>query len=124
DVDRFPAGQIRPEFHVPGHVGEAAVQLNGVPDGVDAEDPCGAGGRSQQAEKDADGGGLPGSVRAEEAVDFTRFDGEVEAVQGPHLAVVLDEVLDLDDGGHWGSPSAGGGVDVGPVVPERSGGAP
>ena len=65
--------------------------VDGVAPRVVAEDGGLAGGGAGEPEQDADGGGLARAVRAEEAVDLTGFDVEVEAVEGVDLAVVLDE---------------------------------
>ena len=37
-VDGLAAGELRPELDVAGHVGDATVELDGVVDGVPAED--------------------------------------------------------------------------------------
>ena len=71
-VDDLAAGEVGPERDVAGHVGEPAVQLVGVAPRVAAEEGGAAAVGAQQAEQDADGGGLPGAVGAEEAVDLAR----------------------------------------------------
>ena len=46
-------------------------------------------------------GGLAGAVRAEQSEDFALFHVEADAAHGLHVAVVLDEMLYLQDGiGH------------------------
>src|SRR5699024_2755296 len=86
------------------------VQVDGVAHRVLPEHLGMAGGGPQQSEQDADRGGLAGAVRAEQAVHLTGGDGQVQPVQCADLAVVLDEVLDVDDGGHQGAPSGVGGT--------------
>src|SRR5690606_14969046 len=49
------------------------------------------GGRSVEADDHAHGGGLAGTVRAEEPGHLTGLDGEVDAVDGGSGAVALDE---------------------------------
>ena len=89
-VDDLAAGEVAPQGDVSGDVRDAAVQLDRVAPGVPAEQLGGAGVGAQQSEQDADGGGLPGAVGAEEAVDLTGLDVEVEAVQrvGPAEGLV------------------------------------
>ena len=76
------------------------MECDGVAPGIGAEDGRLAGGGAGEPEQDADGGGLPRAVRAEEAVDLAGFDVEVEAVEGGDLSVALDETLGVDDGSH------------------------
>ena len=53
--------------------------------------------RRQQRRQDVDGGGLPGAVRAEEAVDLTGSNREVDPVDRARAFLVLaDEPADLD----------------------------
>ena len=101
-VDGLAAGEARPQLDVAGHVGEPAVQLDRVVPGVAAEQPCGAGVGAQQAEQDADGGGLPGAVGSEEAVYLAGLDREVESVECAGAAEGLDQAGDRDGcGGLW-----------------------
>ena len=65
-ADDLAAGQARPQGHVAGHVGEPFVQRDRVPPRVAAEQAGRAAVLAQQAEQDADGGGLARSVRPEE----------------------------------------------------------
>jgi hypothetical protein len=51
-----------------------------------------------QAFEDFDGGGLAGAVGAEQAEDFAFCDAEAHAAHGVHIAVVLDEIIYLQDG--------------------------
>ena len=64
---------------------------------VVAADERRPGGRRQERRQDVDGRGLPGPVRAEEAVDLARLDDDVDAVDGAGALLVLaDETADLD----------------------------
>ena len=86
-VDGFAARQGRPQRHVAGHIGEVAVQGDGVAPRVAAEDSRVAGVGAQQAEQHPQRRRFAGAVRAEEAVHLARFDDEVEAVECSTSAV-------------------------------------
>ena len=62
--------------------------------------------RHRRSRRDhADGGGLARAVGAEHAEALPLVDGEVDAVHGDEIAVVLDEAARLDEGGcHVGVP--------------------
>ncbi|MGC0369331.1 hypothetical protein RKD05_001583 [Microbacterium sp. SLBN-111] len=74
----------------------------GVLDDVVAEDLGPSPVGTQQRREHADGGGLSGTVGAENAVDGPGFDDEIDAVDGPVRAERLDEPF----GSHRGN--AGG----------------
>ncbi len=93
EVDGLAAGEAGPEGDVAGDVGEAPVEVGGVLPGVGAEEFGAALVGAEHPEEDADGGGLPGAVRAEEAVCLPLGHFEVEAVEGGHVAEALDQVL-------------------------------
>ena len=80
-VDDLAAGEVGPERDVAGNVGQAAVQGLDVVPRVAAQEGDGAGVGADEAEEDADGGGLPCAVRAEEAVHLAGLHLEVEAVE-------------------------------------------
>ena len=64
---------------------------------VEAADARDAGGRRQQRRQHQHGRRLAGAVRAEEAVDLARRDGEVDAVDRARALLELpDEALRLD----------------------------
>jgi hypothetical protein len=69
------------------------VRVLGVRTPVDRD---GAVGGPVQAHEHAHGGRLAGAVRAEEAGDLARPDGEADAVDGGLRAVPLGEVLSSD----------------------------
>ncbi|NYH51241.1 hypothetical protein HNR06_000830 [Nocardiopsis arvandica] len=99
-VDDLTAGEVGPQLHVARHVGQPAVQCDGVAPRVAAEHRGGAAVGADEAEQDPDGGGLARAVGAEEAVDLSGTHGEVEAVQGPCRPVGLGEVDGGDGRGH------------------------
>ncbi len=90
-VDRLTAREVRPEVDVAGDVGEAAVQLDRVAPRVATEQLDSAVVGAHQAEQDPDGRGLAGPVGTEEAVHLAGGDLEVQAVEGPGGAEVLDQ---------------------------------
>jgi hypothetical protein len=72
-----------------------------VPHDVVAADPRAPTGRGEQRREHVDGRGLSRAVRAEEAVDLTGGDVEVDARDGPDPALELpDEPPDLDRAVH------------------------
>ena len=80
----------------PGHVGESAVEFGRVGPGIASEQTGRSPVGPNQAEKDANRGGLAGSVGAEKAVHLSSGNLEVEPVEGDRLAVSLHEAGDLD----------------------------
>ncbi len=83
-VDHLAAGQVRPQCHVPGDVGQPAVQGRYVTPGVQSQHPDGTGIGAQQAQQQPQGGGLAGPVGAQETVHLAGGHVEVQAVQGRH----------------------------------------
>jgi hypothetical protein len=70
--------------------------LRAVVDDVEAADPRRPRRRRQQRGQHVDGRGLPGAVRAEEAVDLTPADRQVDSGDGGHVLEATDEPFDLD----------------------------
>lgn len=64
EVDDLTAGEIAPQGHIAGDIGDPAVQCDGVLPGVPAQQPGRAAVGAQQAEQDADRRGLAGRRRA------------------------------------------------------------
>ena len=96
-VEAFAAGESRPQRHITGDVGQASVNRDGLVAGVPAEDaelPAGEGDLPQQG---PDGGGFPGAVRAEKAVDLALLHDEVGAVEGHDAAESFGELVASDD---------------------------
>jgi hypothetical protein len=73
------------------------VQRHGVPPWVAAEQPGLAAIPAQQAEQDADRGGLTRAVRAEESMHLAGPDGQVEAVERPGPPERLAQSPHVDD---------------------------
>src|SRR5665648_770168 len=96
-VDRLPAGQVRPQVHVAGDVGEPPVQRDGVPPWVATEESRLAAVLAQQAEQHPDGRGLAGAVGPEEPVHLAAADRQVNAVESPGAAEGLGETARPDD---------------------------
>ena len=71
-----------------------------VTPGVAAQEGDGAGVGADEAEEDADGGGLPRAVRAEEAVHLAGLHLEVEAVEGDDRAEGLAQAGHGDGSAH------------------------
>jgi len=96
DVEDLLSGEVAPQGDVAGDVGDPPRDLRRVCAGVQAEDAHIACGAAVEAEEDADSRGLAGSVGAEEAVDCTGLDDEVEPVDGAEPAERLNEPMALD----------------------------
>ena len=99
-VDHLAAGQLGPEVHVAGHVGQATVEVHRVAPRITAEQRHLARVGPQQTEQHPDRRRLAGAVRPEEAVHLARLDHEVEPVERPAGTERLDEPADGDDRGH------------------------
>ena len=106
-VDPIQLG-VEPEVLRGGHLhvqrrvledqADVAAHVVAPADDVEAADARDPGrGLGQRAEH-VDRGALAGAVRAEEAEDLARRDGERDAADRVDLAVGLDEVVDLDGG--------------------------
>ncbi len=91
-------GEVFVEGEALGHVADAGLDAVLVPDDVEAVHPALAGGGQQEAVQHADGGGLAGAVRPQEAEDFTLGHRKADAVHGPEFAEVPGQVPDLDGG--------------------------
>jgi hypothetical protein len=68
-----------------------------VPERILAEDADLAPGRPQEAQQQADRGGLAGAVGAQEPEGFAFGDGEGDVLHATALAVELGEAGSLDD---------------------------
>src|SRR5690606_34900206 len=83
---------------------DALLHLDRVPTGVEPahEDRARVGG--DQRGEDVDGGGLPGSVGAEQGEDLAALDDEIEVLDHRLRAERLAQVLRLEGGcrGHGG----------------------
>ena len=105
------AGEVLVDRGVlPGETDALAHRLRVVGD-VEAEHLGPATVGTEDGREDAHGGGLAGTVGAEQAEDRARRDGQVDAAQGLDLAEALGQALHPDgrrDGGgrHAGHPRA------------------
>jgi hypothetical protein len=95
EVDGLPAGQIGPERHVAGNVGDPPVQRHRVPPGVAAEQPHGARFGAQQTQQHPDRGGLARAIGAEESADVAVRDGQVQPVQCLGASETLCQAVDF-----------------------------
>ena len=84
-VDHLTAGEVGPQVHLTGHVGQAPVQRDRVAPRVTAEHGRFAAVPAQQPQQDADGGRLAGAVRPQEAVHLPAPDRQVEVVERASL---------------------------------------
>ena len=78
------------------------MQRDGVPPRVAAEQGDLAPVLAQQAEQDADRGGLARAVRPEVGVHLAGAHGEVQAVKRGRLTEPLDQRVDIDGVAHTG----------------------
>ena len=91
------SGQKRVERRLLQGDADQAAHLRPVLDDVVAADASGPRSRGQQRRQHMDGRGLAGAVRAEEAVDLTWRDGDVDPVHRARAFLELaNETLDLD----------------------------
>jgi len=103
-VDHLAAGQVRPERHVAGHVGQPAMQCRRVGPRIAPEDldmPC---GRAHQAQEDADRRRLAGAVRTEEAVYLPHRHRQIQPIQRPHPSERLHQTVHRDGITHHRRP--------------------
>src|SRR6185312_9318764 len=96
----LPAGQTWVQREIPGQVTRPAVYCDGVLDRIQAEDAGCPGGRADQAQQEADSGGLAGTVGAQEAEDLAGTDGEAEVDDRTVRTEVTCQAGHLDDGRH------------------------
>ena len=95
-VEQLSAGHQRVDRRLlEGHPDRAA-DIVGLADHVVAGYERRAGGGAEEGGEDADQGGLAGAVGAEEAVDLSGVDLEVEVVDGADGAELTDEGRDFD----------------------------
>ena len=80
---------IRPSAHTRPWTGAT------WPDGVPENSHC-PGRRSEHAQQEPDGGGLPGAIEADEAVDLAGPKEQIHALHGVHIAVGLGEAMGFD----------------------------
>ena len=100
-VERLTAGQLVVQRELARQVAQAAVDGDRILGRVDAEDRRPAAGRTDVVEQRPDHRGLAGAVGPEEAKRLALADFEVDVDDPAVLAVVLGQLLGLDDGCHW-----------------------
>ena len=76
------------------------MQCDGVIPRIATKNPDMSGVGLQDAEQDPNGGCLSRPVGAQEAVDLSLTDLEVQTVEGVHAPEVLMQIFDVNDGGH------------------------
>src|SRR5262249_17438734 len=97
-------GHVVVEWRVLGQIADAAPDLGGLLEDVEAAHANGARGGRQEPGDDTEGGGLAGAVWTEEAEDLSRMGGEGEVLDRCEVAVPFaqvrdfDHVIPLDDG--------------------------
>jgi hypothetical protein len=89
EPDRLRGGQVRQQ--AAGLQQGADAALGHRPGGRHAVQEGGARVGSDQTQQHVDGGGLAGTVRAEQRHHLAAPDAQVQPVDGGHLAVPLDE---------------------------------
>lgn len=107
EVDDLTAGQLGPQRDIARDVGETTVQLGAVSPRIPTEHRHRAAVGPQHAEKYPDGGRLPRSVRAQEAVHLPAADLEVEPIERHGSSEVLLQASNFDRRCH-GGPLRGG----------------
>src|SRR5690606_27959488 len=99
EVEQLGAGQALVEVELLREHPDAGLHLGWLLPGVELPDAGGALVGPKQPHDHADGGGLPRAVLAEQAVELTRLDGEVQVVDGG----VLPEATGQSPGPHRGT---------------------
>ncbi len=99
-LEGLATGQAVVEGELARNVADPAVDPDRVDARFDAEDKGSAARRADQVEDRADRGRLARAVRPEEAEHLALADLEVDIGDTEVAAVVLGELLGLDDGGH------------------------
>src|SRR5262249_30354101 len=99
-----PAGHVLVEAQLAGQVGNEPAGGDAIVPAIVAVDGGVAAGGAKEAEEEAEGGGLAGAVGAEQTNDLARGDVEGEVVQGGERAVLLRQVLGVQEhaGPRWG----------------------
>lgn len=90
------------------------MQPDGVLPGVATEQSDLAVVVSEDPQENADGGGLPGTVRAEKPVDLPLPYLESEAVEGGDVAELLGDAAEIDGGAEVKSVARAEAVMVSP----------
>ena len=95
-VDHLTAGELRPQVDLARNVCQPAMQCGCVGPRIAAEQADGPGRGAQESEQDTDGCRLPSTVWAEEAVDLSLCDAEIQTVEGTGPSEVLHQPSHAD----------------------------
>jgi len=91
EIDDLPAGQVRPQADLTGHIREPAMESHRVAPWVAPQQHDRPGVSPQQPEQHANGRGLARAVGAEKPVDLTGLDREVETIESARRSEGLDK---------------------------------
>src|SRR5205814_6743215 len=83
EAERFARGQPVEQRQIFGHDADTALDLDGIYDRIEIENPDLARRGPQQPRQALDRRGLAGAVRTEEAVERSRRHLQIDAVDGP-----------------------------------------
>ena len=90
-VEHLATGQGRPQRHVTGNIGDLPVDERGLPPRLAAQHAHASTIGPVEPQQDADRGGFPRPIGAEETVDAARLHCQVQAVERPEAPEVLDQ---------------------------------
>jgi hypothetical protein len=106
ELEVLPPGEQRIERGLLERSSDRAPDRGALFDDVVAADPGAPRGRWKQRGQHVHGGGLPGAVRAEEAIDLPGRDLQVDAGDGPNAAFELaNQAADFDRALHGDQPT-------------------
>ena len=95
EANQLPAGHVFVEAQLAGQIGDVAAGLDAL---VPAFVPGNEGpprGRLQETEHEPEGRRLARAVRPQKAEDFPGAQLEVQALEGPEVAVILGQMFSL-----------------------------
>ena len=96
--DELLAGELVEEVHAVGQHAQVCLGFERVGPHVDAAHVCGAFVGLKHTGDHGDGGGFTGTVAADQSVEGSGGDVEVDAVDGDLLTECLGEAADFDCG--------------------------
>src|SRR5262249_20046987 len=103
EADQLPAGHVLVEAQLAGEVGDQLAGGAAVGPAVVPADGGAPAGGAQEAQQQAQGGGLAGPVGPEQADDLAGPDAEREVGQGGEVAVTLGEAVGVQEHGRPGA---------------------
>src|SRR5262249_37243674 len=101
ELEVLAPGQALVDGRVLAGEPDSLAQQTGVLDHVEAVHAGGPAVRLEQGREDADGRGLAGAVRPEQAEHRSLLGKQINTIECSHVAVLLAESLSLDRWGHW-----------------------